>query len=92
MQNQLDHLILHYSGRPAPKLDPEIRIILRLGIYQLRYLDRIPRHAAVSESVDLVYKARKRSASGLVNAVLRKVNRDAVEWPNRATALAHPRG
>ena len=90
VQNQLDFLIQHYSGRPAAKLDPEIRIILRLGIYQLRYLDRIPRHAAVSESVDLVFKARKRSASGLVNAVLRKVNRDPVAWPDRPTALAHP--
>src|SRR6185369_16373769 len=44
-QSQLDFLIRHYSGRPAAKLDPEVRIVLRMGIYQLRYLDRIPAHA-----------------------------------------------
>ena len=44
-----------------------------MGIYQLRYLERIPAHAAVTESVELVKRARKTSAAGLVNAVLRKV-------------------
>ena len=86
-QAQLDHLI---SLWVAAKLDIEVRIALRMGIYQLRYLDRIPRHAAVAESVELVKRSRKRSAAGLVNAVLRKVNRDPVEWPDRATALSMP--
>ena len=40
-QAQLDYLIAHFSGRPRPKLDEEVRIALRMGIYQLRYLDRI---------------------------------------------------
>ena len=88
-QAQLDYLIRHYSGRTA-KLDPEVAIALRMGIYQLRYLERIPRHAAVSESVELVKRARKTSAAGFVNAVLRKVNREAVVWPDRAVALSHP--
>ena len=61
-----------------------------MGIYQLRYLERVPAHAAVAESVELVKRARKRSAAGLVNAVLRKVHRDPVAWPDRATALSHP--
>ncbi len=87
---QLDFLIGHYSGRPAERLDAEVRIGLRMGIYQLRCLDRIPLHAAVSESVELVKRARKRSAAGLVNAVLRKVDRSAVAWPDRATELAMP--
>ncbi len=87
-RGQLDYLVEHYAGRG--KLDAEIRIILRMGIYQLRYLERIPGHAAVSESVELVKRARKRSAAGLVNAVLRKVNRDPVAWPDRATLLSHP--
>jgi 16S rRNA (cytosine967-C5)-methyltransferase len=86
-RSQLDYLIEHWSGRKAPKLDPEVRIILQLGIYQLRYLDRIPRHAGVSTSVDLAKHARKRSATGFVNAVLRKVNREPVAWPDRATEL-----
>src|SRR5271154_4284659 len=48
-QSQLDYLIGHFSGRPQPKLDLEVRIALRMGIYQIRYLDRIPPHAAVAE-------------------------------------------
>jgi len=87
-QAQLDFLIAHYSGRVQPKLDPEVRLALRLGIFQLRYLERIPAHAAVTESVDLVKRARKRSAAGFVNAVLRKVTRDPIAWPDRATELS----
>lgn len=89
-QGQLDHLIAHFAGRPQPKLDPEVRIALHMGIYQLRYLDRIPAHAAVVESVELVKRAHKLSAAPFVNAVLRKVNRTPVKWPNRATALSVP--
>jgi 16S rRNA (cytosine967-C5)-methyltransferase len=50
----------------------------------------VPAHAAVGESVELVKRAGKRSAASLVNAVLRKVNRDAVSWPDRAVELSHP--
>jgi len=89
-QAQLDHLIEHFSGRKQPKLDDVVRIALRMGIFQLRYLDRIPPHAAVTESVDLVKQAHKRSAAGFVNAVLRKVNRSPIQWPDRATELSIP--
>src|SRR5580693_9359992 len=89
-QSQLDYLTAHFSARPGLKLDPEVRIALRMGIYQLRYLERIPPHAAVTESVALVKQARKRSAAGFVNAVLRKVHREAVPWPDRSTELSIP--
>jgi 16S rRNA (cytosine967-C5)-methyltransferase len=89
-QSQLDFLIAHFAGRPQPKLDLEVRIALRMGIFQLRYLDRVPAHAAVAESVELVKSARKRSAASFVNAVLRKVNRAPVDWPDRATELSIP--
>jgi 16S rRNA (cytosine967-C5)-methyltransferase len=81
---QLDYLI------GPRKLDAEVRIALRMGIYQLRYLERIPPHAAVAESVDLVKRARKTSAAGLVNAILRKVTRDPVAWPSREVELSCP--
>lgn len=87
-RSQLDWLIRHYSGRE--KFDLEVRIALWLGIYQLRYLDRIPAHAAVTESVQLTRFAQKASASGLVNAVLRKVDRKPVEWPSRAVRFCLP--
>jgi len=67
---QLDYLIEYFSGR-RQKLDLEVRIALRMAIYQLRYLERIPAHAAVDESVALVKRSRKHSAAGFVNAVLR---------------------
>ncbi len=88
-RGQLDFLIEWYSGRKQ-KLDAEVRAALRMGIYQLRYLERVPAHAAVADSVELVKQARKRSAAGLVNAVLRKVTRDPVEWPSREVELSCP--
>lgn len=90
-QAQLDFLIGHFSGKPESKLDEEVRIALRIGIYQLRYLERIPAHAAVAESVELVKRARKRSAAGFVNAVLRKTDRKPVAWPDRSTELSIPK-
>jgi 16S rRNA (cytosine967-C5)-methyltransferase len=89
-QAQLDYLIEFFSGRKQLKLDDVVRIALRMGIFQLRYLDRIPAHAAVAESVELVKQAHKRSAAGFVNAVLRKVNRRAITWPDQATELSVP--
>jgi 16S rRNA (cytosine967-C5)-methyltransferase len=86
---QLDFLIGHYSGRTG-RLDPEVRTALRMAIYQLRHLDRVPAHAAVGDSVALVRRARKVSAAGFVNAVLRKVDRAPVKWPDRATELSCP--
>ncbi|MBM3815118.1 MAG: hypothetical protein FJW20_26160 [Acidimicrobiia bacterium] len=87
-RRQLDFLVHHYSARS--RFDTEIAIALRMGIYQLRYLERIPTHAAVSESVSLVRRARKASAAGLVNAVLRKVTRDPIPWPGSATEFSLP--
>jgi len=86
---QLDWLIGRYSGR-TQKLDTEVSIALRMGIYQLRYLERIPAHAAVAASVELVKRARKRSAAGFVNAVLRKVDRTPAAWPGREVELCCP--
>ena len=86
-QLPLDFLIRRHA---QARLDPEVRIALRMGVYQLRYLDRIPPHAAVSESVELVKGAGKRSAAGLTNAVLRKTGREPVIWPDRATELSTP--
>src|SRR5580700_3163947 len=88
---QLDYLIEHYSGKPAGRLDEAVRQALRMGIYQLRYLERVPAHAAVSESVELIKRARKRSAAGFANAILRKVDRAPVTaWPSLAVGLSHP--
>jgi 16S rRNA (cytosine967-C5)-methyltransferase len=76
-QVYLDRLIDVLSkGR---RLDDEVRIALRLAIYQLKFLDRIPAHSAVNESVNLVHRARKSSAKPFVNALLRRLLRENVE-------------
>jgi 16S rRNA (cytosine967-C5)-methyltransferase len=72
----LDHLIAHYSNRKVAELDESVRLVLRLGLYQLRFLSRVPASAAVNESVNLVHLARLRSAGGFVNAVLRRATRE----------------
>lgn len=87
---QLDYLIERYSGRSVARLDREVALVLRMAIYQLRYLERVPAHAAVSEAVELTRRAHKRSAAALVNAVLRKVDRAPVVWPDRTIELSTP--
>ncbi len=73
-QIQLDHQLQALLKRPNAKLDREILIALRLGAFQLLHLDRIPSRAAIDESVELAKQAGHRFASGMVNAVLRKLS------------------
>jgi 16S rRNA (cytosine967-C5)-methyltransferase len=75
-QLRLDRLIEHYAGRGAETLDAPVRRALRLGLYQLRFLTRIPASAVVNESVKLAYTSRVRSAAGFINAVLRRATRE----------------
>ena len=102
---RLDGAIAAAAARPLEKLDVEVLTALRLGAYQLQYLNRIPAHAAVNESVQLVKTARKSSAVPFANAVLRRIGAMSVErgcpTPSRlsnewedaeelARELAHP--
>lgn len=72
-QIRLDHQLQFLLKRPNAKLDPEIRIALRLGAFQILHMDRIPARAAIDESVELAKQAGHRFASAMVNAVLRKL-------------------
>ena len=94
----LDHSIAELSFTPFRKLDLEVLTALRMGVYQKRFLTRIPAHAAVNETVELVKQAKKASAAGLVNAVMRKVKPGFDPHESKLTgadylaaALAHPR-
>jgi 16S rRNA (cytosine967-C5)-methyltransferase len=69
----LDHAIEALSGRAVDGVDPPVRAALRLGAYQVAYLDGVPARAAVNESVELVREARLEKAVGFANAVLRRV-------------------
>jgi 16S rRNA (cytosine967-C5)-methyltransferase len=78
----LDHAIAAIGRRPVGRLDPPVRAALRLGAYQLAFLDGVPRYAAVNESVELVRAAGLERAVPFANAVLRRLAdnaRDLVE-------------
>jgi 16S rRNA (cytosine967-C5)-methyltransferase len=75
----LDALIGVLAGRPPQRLEPVVRAGLRLGLFQLLFLDRVPAHAAVGESVALV-KRESPGGAKLVNAVLRRATREGRDW------------
>lgn len=72
-RSRLDEAIASVSSQKLSKLDPEVLESIRLAAYQIAFLQRIPEHAAVNESVELVKRKKKRSAGPFVNAVLRKL-------------------
>jgi 16S rRNA (cytosine967-C5)-methyltransferase len=76
-RSRLDDEIEARCSQDLKKVDLEVLVALRIAAYQLLFLDRIPARAAVDESVELVKRARKRSAAGFVNAILRKLAGDA---------------
>ena len=80
-QAAFDRVIVETAGRKIERLDPEIVDILRLTIFQLLHLDRVPASAAVNDAVSLARRAGKRSAAPLVNAVLRRVSRQRAHLP-----------
>ncbi len=76
-QRLLDFLLQRKLNSRIEKLDAEVLLTLRIGLYQLRFLDRVPARAAINESVELTKLAKKRSAAALVNAALRRSEADA---------------
>jgi 16S rRNA (cytosine967-C5)-methyltransferase len=86
----LDFLLERQLKKPVARLDLAVALALRIGLYQLRFLERIPARAAVNESVELVKHARKASAASLVNAVLRKLAPEAATPAERFLATDLP--
>jgi 16S rRNA (cytosine967-C5)-methyltransferase len=89
-RSRLDHAIETLSGRRLSKLDPNVVDVLRIGIYQLMFMDVAP-YAAVSESVDLAGRYANR-ARGFVNAILRRASQTDLKGlaKDLATRTAHP--
>ncbi len=77
----LDAVINKYSQRPSEKLSDAVRQILRMGIYQLLYMDTVPDNAAVNESVILAKENKREAVAGFVNALLRSFIRDGKKLP-----------
>ncbi len=95
-QIRLDEQIKSLLKKPGARIDTEVLIALRMGVFQLLYLDRIPARAAIDESVELAKQAGHRFASGMVNAVLRKISNtprgqlEETSTAELAVAQAHP--
>ena len=97
-QIRLDRLIRGQLSRPNARLDAPVRVALRLGAFQLQYMDRIPAHAAIGESVELAKLAGHTFAARMVNAVLRGLAAQArpdalaagLSVAELAAATAHP--
>lgn len=98
-RGRLDYELAQLCSQPLEKLELAVLNALRLGLFQLRHLSRMPPHAAVDTAVSLAREAAGRGAGGLVNAVLRRAARDVAAMPDRAAdeigylavAYSHPR-
>lgn len=83
----LDAIIGKYSNRPFDKLASELRQILRMGVYQILYMDSVPESAAVNESVLLAKSLKNQGAAGFVNALLRNFIREGCKLPKSGVKL-----
>ena len=99
-QGRLDFELAHLTGRKLAGIQPEALAIMRMGLFQLRHLDRIPQHAVVDTAVSIAKRIPKaRDASGFINAVMRRATRETAPMPVRerneksylAIAYSHPR-
>jgi 16S rRNA (cytosine967-C5)-methyltransferase len=88
-RSRLDDFITAASSRSLNRVDPEVLNALRLAAYQLCFLSRVPARAAINESVQLVKRAKKRSAAPFANAVLRKIASAKIE-PSPETIVGDP--
>ena len=80
-QAAFDRVISVFADRPLERLDPEVVDVLRLTLFQLLYLDRVPASAAVNDAVQLTRKIGKSSSSSFVNAILRRDRRERARLP-----------
>lgn len=80
----LDHVISQHSKIAVSKMKKPVKILLRMGTYQLLFMEGVADHAAISETVDIIKKTHLRNLSGFVNAVLRSIQRgrDDIAWPD----------
>ena len=86
MKINLDYIISKFSKLKLKKISPWVINILRMGVYQIYYMDKVPTSAAVNESVKLAKKYANQGAVGFVNGTLRAISKcDKIEYPNDKT-------
>ena len=99
-RGRLDFELTHLTGRKLDGIQPAALAIMRMGLFQLRFLDRIPAHAVVNTAVEVAKQIPgARKASGFINAVMRRATRETAPMPPRerdeetflAVVYSHPR-
>lgn len=87
----LDYIIKQYSKIPLRKIEIKTKMILRLGILQLIFMDKIPESAAVNESVNLAKKHKLQKSSGFINGILRSITRSAEKYklPDKSNKILY---
>lgn len=87
----LDYIIKQYSKIPLRKIELKTKMILRLGILQLLFMDKIPESAAVNESVNLAKKHKLQKSSGFINGILRSITRSAEKYklPDKSNKILY---
>ena len=99
-RGRLDYELAHLTGRKLEGIQPAALAIMRMGLFQLRFLDRIPQHAVVDTAVSLAKRIPEaREAAGFINAVMRRATRETAPMPARerneksylAVMYSHPR-
>ena len=81
---EIDYILNNFSTTPVRRMDNEVRSILRMSVYQIKYMDAVPDSAAVNEAVKLIKKGRYKHLQGFVNGVLRNIirNIDNMDYPD----------
>ncbi len=89
---QIDYVIDSFSSTKVKKMKPVIRTILRMSVYQLLYMDRVPDSAVCNEAVKLSVKRKFTGLKGFVNGVLRNIsrNKETLSWPNASIRYSMP--
>lgn len=88
---KLDYIINHFSKTPTNKMKLPIKIVLRLSVYQMLYMNSIPDRAIIDEAVKLIKKRKMNNLSGFINGVLRNIsrNKDSITYPDESDALEY---
>lgn len=89
---RLDYVLNHFSNTPIKKMKPFVRNLMRMSVYQLLFLDKVPASAAINEAVKVMHKRKMSNLTGFVNGVLRNIERNKTEitYPNLSTYYSIP--
>ncbi|MBU3810409.1 MAG: 16S rRNA (cytosine(967)-C(5))-methyltransferase RsmB [Candidatus Niameybacter stercoravium] len=89
---RLDYVLDQFSKTPVKKMKPFIRQLMRMSVYQILFLDKVPASAAINEAVKIMHKRKMSNLSGFVNGVLRNIDRNKSEitYPNLSVYYSIP--